>query len=182
MTKKKMQVVIGGAGGQGILTTGKVISYACINKNLNVSCLPAYGAEMRGGYVYCILTISNSDEVYSPVSSECDMGIFMNEKSFHMLSSYLKKNGIIIINSSLIKTKKENSYQIPATEEAEKIGDVKVANMVIAGFLIPFLKKEFSKFEKEDMFYGIDRVIKKDEMKRISKKAIEIGLHFRTGF
>jgi len=176
--KSKVQIIIGGAGGQGILTTGKVFSYACINKGLEVSCLPAYGAEMRGGYVYCILTISNSEDVFSPITSECDIGIFLNEKSFHMLSSYLKQDALIFLNSSLIENKNKNAFEFPATEEAEKLGDVKVANMFFAGLIIPFIKKIFNEFSKEDIFYGIENQIKNKKLKDLSEKAVVKGLKF----
>ncbi len=176
MESKKIQIVIGGAGGQGVLTMGKVLSYACINRGLEVSCLPAYGAEMRGGYVYCILTISNSEDVFSPISSECDIGIFLNEKSFHMLSSYLKKDALIFLNSSLIKNKNKNAFEFPATEEAEKLGDGKVANMFFVGALIPFIKKMFNKFRKEDILWGVEKLIRNEKLKDLSKKAIELGL------
>ncbi len=174
-----MRIIIGGTGGQGVLTLGKVISYACMNRDLNISCFPVYGAEMRGGYVHCILTISNAEEILSPISSECDIGIFMEETSFNTLSSYLKTDGIIISNSSLIKNNK-SVYQFPATEQAEKIGNSKVTNMFFAGLVIPFIKKFFKDFKKEDMFYGVDKTIKKGEMNKLSKKAIEIGLEYGT--
>jgi len=176
MKKSKVQIIIGGAGGQGILTAGKVLSYACIKSGLEVSCLPAYGAEMRGGYVYCILTISNSEDVFSPISSECDVGIFLNEKSFHMLSSYLKQGALIFLNSSLIKNKNKKAFEFPATEEAEKIGDGKVANMIFVGALTPFIKKMFNKFRKEDILWGVEKLIRNEKLKDLSKKAIERGL------
>ncbi len=174
-----MRIIIGGTGGQGILTLGKVISYACINRDLDVSCFPVYGAEMRGGYVHCILTISNAENILSPISSECDVGIFMEETSFNILSSYLKNEGIIINNSSLIKNNNKGSvYQFPATEQAEKIGNSKVSNMFFAGLVIPFIKKFFNEFKKEDMFYGVDKVIKEQKMRKLSKEAIEIGFEY----
>ena len=178
MKKNKVQIIIGGAGGQGILTAGKVLSYACIKSGLEVSCLPAYGAEMRVGYVYCILTISNSEDVFSPISSECDVGVFLNEKSFHMLSSYLKQDALIFLNSSLIENKNKNAFEFPATEEAEKLGDVKVANMFFAGLIIPFIKKIFNEFSKEDIFYGIESQIKNEKLKDLSEKAVVKGLEF----
>ncbi|MGB9677393.1 MAG: 2-oxoacid:acceptor oxidoreductase family protein, partial [Candidatus Ratteibacteria bacterium] len=67
----KVKIILGGSGGQGILTLGKLFSYAGIKKNYYISCLPTYGAEMRGGYIYCFVIISKKKEIFSPLSESC---------------------------------------------------------------------------------------------------------------
>ena len=131
----KARLIIGGSGGQGILSAGKILSYAAIRQSMNVSCLPSYGAEMRGGYVYCTIVIYSAEDIVSPVSNEIDIGVFMEENSYRMLKGYLKKNASVILNSSLIKktNSSEGNTEIEASRIAEKLGSIKTANMVATG-------------------------------------------------
>jgi 2-oxoglutarate ferredoxin oxidoreductase subunit gamma len=146
------KIILGGSGGQGIVTMSRVLAYAGVIKKLNVSFLPVYGAEMRGGYVYSMLSLSTR-ELVSPVISQADYGIFLNENSMRLLSQYLKENAWILWNSSLIKPAKYNKNRdigIPASEIAEKLGSVKIANMVMLGGLLKLLEKSsFPVTEKE---------------------------------
>ena len=175
---EKIRILIGGAGGQGIITFGRILSYAAINKNLEVSCLPAYGAEMRGGYVYCVVTISGNQEIFSPITSMCDIGIFMNEKSYKMLSGYLKNGATVIINSSLVKNfkgKNFNIIEVKATEIAEELGDIKMANMVVAGVIGYILSKTEFKLKIEDFYCGIEKTMKNHELIELAKKVLKEG-------
>lgn len=181
MNKKTdtVRIIVGGSGGQGILTLGKVISYAAIQQNMQVSCLPSYGAEMRGGYVYCTIVISSSRDTFSPVSSETDVGVFMNDSSFKMLSSYLKKDANVVLNTSLIKKSSPASdykiTEIRASEIAEKNGSIRTANMVAAGTLGHILDREFMKFSRSALYYGAGRLISNEAMHEMSRKCIETG-------
>ncbi len=175
---EKVRIIAGGSGGQGILTLGKVISYAAMHQKLQVSCLPAYGAEMRGGYVYCTIVISSSGKISSPVSSETDIGVFMNEQSFKMLKGYLKKDAYLILNSSLIKKSGAagcKTVEIPASETAEKEGSIKTANMVAAGALAYIINANFFPFTKAGLYYGAEKILPSKELAAMSKKSIETG-------
>ncbi|HQL64291.1 MAG TPA: 2-oxoacid:acceptor oxidoreductase family protein, partial [bacterium] len=126
------KIILSGSGGQGIITLSRVLAHAGISARLNVSFLPAYGAEMRGGYVYSMISLS-TQELISPVISQADIGVFMDENSLKMLKQYLKNSAWLLWNSSLIKPDgqiKNYAIGIPASEVAEKIGSVKIANMV----------------------------------------------------
>ncbi|HNS33163.1 MAG TPA: 2-oxoacid:acceptor oxidoreductase family protein [bacterium] len=176
--KNRVSFIIGGSGGQGVLTMGKIIASAAIKQKLEVSCLPSYGAEMRGGYVYCTIVISSSKGIFSPISSELDIGIFMNEKSCKMLISYLKKNAHILINSSLIKNfqnKNFTSYKIPATEIAEQLGDIKNANMILAGAVGNIINRHFLKFNISSLYAGVAAIMSDRKMSEKSKKVIKAG-------
>ncbi len=181
MKKKKdtVRIIVGGSGGQGILTLGKVISYAAIQQNMQVSCLPSYGAEMRGGYVYCTIVISSSKNIFSPVSSETDIAVFMNDQSFKMLSSYLKKDADVILNTSLIKKPSSISgyriTEIQASEIAEKNGSIKTANMVAAGTLGSIIDRKFVRFTKSAVCYGASKMISNEALYEISRTGIETG-------
>jgi len=175
---ERVKIIIGGSGGQGILTLGKVISYAAIRQKMQVSCLPSYGAEMRGGYVYCTIVLSSSDNIFSPVSSETDIAVFMNDKSFQMLRTYMKKNAYLILNTSLIKKFNSTDYkivEIPASEIAEQIGNIKNANMVAAGTLAYLINNHFFRFPRTALYYGTDKILPHKELAALSKKSIETG-------
>lgn len=172
-----IRIIIGGSGGQGVLTFGKLIAYTCNRLNYFVCSLPTYSAEMRGGYIYTFVSISKNKEIFSPLSESCDIGVFMNDISYKMLKKYLKKSAYIILNSSLIKIKNKNEkiIEIPATEIAEKIGDIRIANMVMAGKLIKLINEKFLKFEKKYLISEIEKTISNEETINLCKIAIEEG-------
>ncbi len=174
------KIIIGGFGGQGIITLGKVLAYAGMEEKKYVSCLPFYGAEMRGGYAFCTLVIS-TEEISSPVVSKADIGIFMDKLSLENYKERIEKNGTILINSSLIKNKFPHRnltvVRIPATELAEKIGDVRVANMIAAGALLKIIQSEKKNFLSIlSLQEGLKRVLpQKPELLDLNKRAIEEG-------
>ena len=90
----KKEIIFAGFGGQGILTAGKFLSFAAMDKGFNVSWLPSYGPEMRGGTANCSVIISD-EEVGSPVISEADIIVVMNKPSLDKFSKSLKKNGVL---------------------------------------------------------------------------------------
>ncbi|MCM8762609.1 MAG: 2-oxoacid:acceptor oxidoreductase family protein [Candidatus Omnitrophica bacterium] len=175
---EKVRIIVGGSGGQGILTVGKVLSYASIKQNMNVSCLPSYGAEMRGGYVYCTIVIYSAEDIVSPVSNETDIGVFMDANSYRMLRGYLKKDAFVILNSSLVKksnSSKGNTIEIEASEIAERLGSIKTANMVVTGATGYIIDHYFFPFKMESLYYGIEQVFSSKEVVDMSKKSLENG-------
>ena len=178
------RIIIGGFGGQGILTMGKVLAYAGMEERRYVSFFPAYGAEMRGGYAFCTLIIS-TEEIPSPVISRADIGIFMDRRSLEKYKERMKKNGTILINSSLIKNEFPERglkiIRIPATEMAEKIGTVKVANMVAAGALVKIIENEKKEFlSLPSLQQGLKMILpQKLEILDLNKRAIEEGWEIR---
>lgn len=182
--KKNLQswkIILGGSGGQGIVTLGRVLAYAGAERKLNVSFLPSYGAEMRGGYVYSMISFS-SKELVSPVISRADYAVFMNENSFQMLSQYLKEDAWILWNSSLInpvRPSRKNSIGIPASEIAEKIGSVKVANMIMLGGLIKILKNNDFPVQDRDIEFSLKELLKEDK-NSLNHQAIAEGKRIVT--
>ena len=174
------RIIIGGFGGQGVLTLGKLLAYAGMEEKKYVSCLPSYGAEMRGGYAFCTLIIS-TEEIPSPVVSKADIGIFMDRLSLEKYKEKIKKNGTILINSSLIKNRFPQRnlkvIRILATEMAERIGDVRIANMVAAGALLKTIQSEKKNFlSLFSLQQGLKRMFpQKPELFDLNKKAIEEG-------
>lgn len=175
-----VKILLGGSGGQGILTLGRLLSYGAVKKKYNVSCLPTYGAEMRGGYIYCFVTISKKRDVFSPLSESCDIGVFLNDMSYKMLKKYFKKESFIILNSSLIKKYKKNEreIEIPATEIAENIGDIRITNMVIGGVISRLITEKFFDFEKEILISQINKIIEDEKNIKLCEVGIKKGWQY----
>ncbi len=135
---KKIQIVLAGFGGQGILFMGKMLAQAALMENKHLTLMPSYGAEVRGGTAHSMVIISDL-EIASPYVSEPDICVVMNNPSLKRFEPRVKKRGVLIINSSLCEEKvKRNdikTIKIPATSMAEKIGDGRVANMILLGVL-----------------------------------------------
>lgn len=169
----KKEIIFAGFGGQGILTAGKFLAFAAMDKGLNVSWLPSYGPEMRGGTANCSVIISD-EEVGSPVISEADIIVVMNKPSLEKFSKSIKKNGIIIIDSDMVKDENDlewiESYKIDAESKAEELGDKRNANMILLGFLI----KKLNIITIEDVLNSIKKYGKKDYFE-LNKLAIELG-------
>ena len=130
------KVIIAGFGGQGVMLMGQLLSYAATEKNINTLWFPSYGPETRGGTANCSVTISEA-YVNSPVISTPDSIIIMNKPSLDKFQPKLKKGGHLFLNSSLVKDVKVredvNVYNIDANDIAKRLGNIKVANMVILG-------------------------------------------------
>lgn len=175
--QKIWKIILGGSGGQGIVTLGRVLAYTGVSAKLNVTFLPAYGAEMRGGYVYSMLSFS-SKELVSPVISQADYGVFLNENSLQMLNQYLKEKSWILWNSSLIKNRlelKQNDIGIPASEIAEKLGTIKVANMVMLGGLLKLMEKSGFPVKEKNIISALKETIKDGKSLSINLQAVSEG-------
>ena len=170
------QILLSGFGGQGILFTGKFLAYKGLLADKNVSWLPSYGPEMRGGTASCSVIISD-EEVGSPIISEPDVLIAMNLPSFEKFEPTVKAGGIVIADSSLIETKSTRDdidvYYIPATSLASEMGKQSLANMIILGKLL----KVLDEFDEENIKTVLGKVIppKKAEMLEINMQAMKIG-------
>lgn len=127
---------ISGFGGQGVISAGVLLAYTGILENKNVSFFPSYGAEMRGGTANCSVVIA-SDEVDTPIVSSPDTVIVLNEPSLAKFEPMVKPDGMLIVNSSLIKTEPSRKdikiIKVPCNEIADRLGNAKVMNMVALG-------------------------------------------------
>lgn len=170
------QILLSGFGGQGILFTGKFLAYKGLLADKNVSWLPSYGPEMRGGTASCSVIISD-EEVGSPIISQPDVLIAMNLPSFEKFEPTVKAGGIVIADSSLIESKSTRTdidvYYIPATSLASDMGKQSLANMIILGKLL----KVMGEFDEENIKTVLSKVIppKKAEMLEINMQAMKIG-------
>jgi 2-oxoglutarate ferredoxin oxidoreductase subunit gamma len=138
------KVVMAGFGGQGIMAIGKILAYAGMMEGKNVTWMPSYGPEMRGGTANCSVIVSD-EEVGSPlISKDGTSAIVMNLPSLEKFENELVPGGKLIINKSLInvepKRKDLKVYYIPANELAMEAGSGKVANMVMLGAYLEVTK------------------------------------------
>ncbi len=135
------KLLCAGFGGQGIMSMGMMLAYSAMVEDKHVSWCPSYGPEMRGGTANCSIVISDN-EIASPiVTSEANVVIAMNLPSLKKFESYVKKGGLLLLNSSLIEEKPTRTdievKYIDANHIAQKIkSDGKVANMIMLGALI----------------------------------------------
>lgn len=133
------KIIFAGFGGQGIQTMSKFLAYSAMDNNLNVSWLPSYGPEMRGGTSNCSV-ILGKDEVASPIITHADAVIVMNNPSLEKFQSYLKKDGFLIIDSNLVTINTNRNdvkiIKVPCDDIATSIGNKSLANMILLGSLI----------------------------------------------
>ncbi|MCL6634516.1 MAG: 2-oxoacid:acceptor oxidoreductase family protein [Peptococcaceae bacterium] len=133
------EIYIAGFGGQGALSTGQLLAYAGLAEGKFVSYVPFYGVEKRGGVANCGVTISDR-QISSPIVTEPSVLVAMNNSSLERFEGAVVPGGLIITNSSLVdaavKRKDVRVVQIRAYEEAEALGDARVANNVILGALL----------------------------------------------
>lgn len=139
----EQQVIIAGFGGQGVMSMGQLLTYSGMLEDKKVSWLPSYGPEMRGGTANCNVIVSD-DPVGSPVVTEANTAIIMNLPSLDKFEDKVVKDGILLINSSLVDKKSSREdvkvYEIPANDIANELGNSKIANMVMLGAYLELTK------------------------------------------
>ena len=177
---KTTQILIAGFGGQGILFTGKFLAYKGLMEDLQVSWLPSYGPEMRGGTANCNVILSETP-VGSPIITAPDVLIAMNLPSLQKYVDTVVPGGQIYVDSSLIDAKVERTdvevFYIPATQMAKDNGISTLANMIIAGHLL--------ENNPELSFEGTDAVVaklvppKKAALVELNMKALELGKNYK---
>lgn len=130
------EIIIAGFGGQGVLSLGQILAYASMMEGNEVSWMPSYGPEMRGGTANCIVILSSS-RISSPIVTRFDSGIILNQPSMEKFQSRMKSNGLLVYEqSSIIRKPTRDDIEIlavPAVQEAIRLGKKQVANMVMVG-------------------------------------------------
>ncbi len=133
------KLVIAGFGGQGVMLIGQMIAYAGMLEGKEVTWMPAYGPEMRGGTANCTVIVSDK-KISSPVVTEATAVVAMNLPSLIKFEGMVKPEGQLFVNTSLIKEKPSRNdveiYNIDANEIAVNLHNDKVSNMVILGAII----------------------------------------------
>ena len=177
---KTTQILIAGFGGQGVLFAGKFLAYKGLMEDLQLSWLPSYGPEMRGGTANCSVVLSDTP-VGSPIITKPDVLIAMNLPSLQKFVDDVVPGGQIYVDSALIDEKVERTdvevFYIPATQMAKDNGISSLANMIIVGHLL--------ENHPELSFQGTDAVVeklvppKKAALVDLNKKALALGKEFK---
>lgn len=173
------QFLFSGFGGQGILFAGKFVAYKGLTENKQVSWLPSYGPEMRGGTASCSVIVSD-EPVGSPIVSAPDVLVALNLPSLDKFENSVKSGGYIFADSTLIERKVERDdvkvFYIPATGLASDNGIPSLANMIVMGKML----KELGDYTAEGIENGLSKVIsaKRADMKELNVKALELGANY----
>ena len=170
-----IKTVFAGFGGQGVLSMGLNLAQAAMMEGKNVTYLPSYGAEVRGGTANCTVAISD-EEIASPVASAPEFVVAMNKPSLVRFQNQIQSGGVLLINSTLIDAELSRGdidvVKVPAGEIADELGSPKSANMVMLGAFI-----------KKSNLVSINTVIeelkntlkKKEKLIAINEKALMAG-------
>ena len=170
-----IKTIFAGFGGQGVLSMGLNLAQAAMLEGKNITYLPSYGAEVRGGTANCTVAISD-EEIASPVASSPDFIVAMNQPSLVRFQNQLQSGGLFFINSSLVEAEISRGdidiVSVPANSMAEELGSPKSANMVMLGA-----------FTKKSNLVSLSSVIealrntlkKKQKLIAINKKALLAG-------
>lgn len=136
------EIIIAGFGGQGVLFGGQVLAYAAMDTGKQVTWIPSYGPEMRGGTANCTVILAD-DEIGSPLVKHPPLAIALNLPSFDKYEELLAPGGTLIVNQSMVdrgaKRTDIHVILVPCNEIAEEIGDRKLLNMVAVGALLTAL-------------------------------------------
>jgi 2-oxoglutarate ferredoxin oxidoreductase subunit gamma len=142
------EIIIAGFGGQGVLSMGKIMAYSGVMQDMEVSWMPSYGPEMRGGTAN-VMVILSDERISSPIIKKFDTAIILNQQSMDKFEESVKPGGTLIYDSNGITRHPQRKdiaiYRVDAAEEASKLKMQKVFNMIVLGGFMkvnPILKLE----------------------------------------
>ena len=174
---ESLNIVLAGFGGQGVLFAGKLIAYAGLLEDREVSWLPSYGPEMRGGTANCSVCLSD-DPIGSPLVLAPNALIAMNQPSLDKFEGSVAEGGVVVADSTLIAHIPDipgvRMCAIPATAMAEEAGFKKLANIIMAGKL--YAETRFC--AEDTLWKAIEKCVpaSKAAMLEMNKKALRLGM------
>jgi 2-oxoglutarate ferredoxin oxidoreductase subunit gamma len=174
------KILIAGFGGQGVLFGGTLMAQAALEDGKQTTWFPSYGAEIRGGTANSTVIVSD-DEIGSPIVSNPDILIALNEQSLNKFFPKMKEGSLIIINSSLIKRRPDRFdvtiVEVPASEIADKqLGDIRAANLVAVGAMLK--AKQVFPLEAAKKAAAIV-LSEKPKLIPLNQKALESGFNYK---
>ncbi len=170
------ELIVAGFGGQGVLSLGMTLAYAGMVENKEISWMPSYGPEMRGGTANCIVILSEN-KISSPILSQFDSAIVLNQPSMDKFAPRLKPGGLLLYESgNIFKPATRNDIDIigiPATTEALKMKNAKTMNMIMLGAYLqlkPVVKNE-------SILEALAKVLpeKYHHLLPVNREALELG-------
>lgn len=177
------EIIIAGFGGQGVLSMGKILAYSGVMQNKEVSWMPSYGPEMRGGTSNVTVIISD-ERISSPSINRFDTAIILNQQSMDKFLGSVKPGGLLIYDPNGITVhpdrKDINIYQVAATDKAAEIGIAKLFNMIVLGGFLkikPIINPEYLR-------KGLEKSLPARHHNLIpeNEKAVEIGKEILTPY
>jgi len=171
------EILIAGFGGQGVLSMGKIMAYSGLMQDMEVSWMPSYGPEMRGGTANVTVIISN-ERISSPIIKMFDTAIILNQQSMDKFEESVKPDGVLIYDTNGITRHPERKdikiFRVDAAEEASKMKNPKIFNMIVLGGFLkikPILKLE-------NVIKGLKKSLPERYHKLIpmNEKALERGM------
>lgn len=173
------KTIFSGFGGQGVLMMGTSLAHSAMSKGYQVTYLPAYGAEMRGGTANCTVAVGD-EEIASPISSEPDYLVVMNAPSLFTFQNKVSSGGIIFINSSIVDArpirKDIKTFLVPCSDMAQAVGNYRVANIIMMG---AFIKKS-GIVSPEIYLKSLETIMgsRKKALAEINRKAFAAGYDY----
>ena len=171
---RELMVKIAGFGGQGVLLMGQLLAEMGLREQMEVSWLPSYGPEMRSGSAHCHVMLSHN-RIGSPLISQADVLVAMNELSLHKFASSVASGGLILYNSTKLpegfKAPQARVVCVPASEIADTMGSAKVANVVMLGALL----EETECLPAESAISVLEETVKNPKLLDLDRKAIAAG-------
>ena len=176
------EILFAGLGGQGILTSGLVISQIAVSKDLNATWIPQYGAAMRGGTANCTVKFGN-DMVYNPAQEEPDVFLAMNNPSFQKFVGMVAPGGTVVIDSGLVTCDTDvrddiTVIGVPSSEMAIEMGHAKGANIIMVGVIA----KVSGDITEEEGISGMNEMFRKkgkSKFEEMNTKAFKLGYNFK---
>ncbi|MBW2649849.1 MAG: 2-oxoacid:acceptor oxidoreductase family protein [Deltaproteobacteria bacterium] len=173
------KTVFAGFGGQGVLMMGYVFAVAAMRDGREVTYLPAYGAEMRGGTANCTVVVSD-EEIFSPVASSPDFAVIMNKPSLVKYEGVMKEGGTILLNSNHVSRELTRddltAIRIPAVDIARKLGSERIINMIMLGAFVAHTNTT----SLDSIMNGLSEIVKgkKAGIMKLNRKGLDEGAEY----
>ncbi len=176
MKNKNIKILIAGEGGQGVQTISKILTEAAYHKNLEVSFVPNYGVEQRGGVSLGYIKFGK-EKINYPKFITADIAVFLSERAVKRAEDYINQKSIVICNQDFIKKPPPKALNYPFDSLANKIGNNRVMNMIVLGVIAKHIKKIISPedIKKEVNKKLVHKYKKYPELKKMNIEALEAG-------
>lgn len=177
------EIIFAGAGGQGVLTSGLILSEIAIHNKLNTTWVPEYGSAMRGGDANCTVKFGK-ERVYNPGREEADILLAMNQSSFDKFLPMVKAGGAVIVNTDMVDMSGAGRSDvtfipIPCLSLANEIGNPRGANIIMTGAIV----KACGDIPKQDAIDGMNAMFRrkgKEKFEASNTKAFEVGFDYEA--
>jgi len=175
------EIVFAGFGGQGVLTSGLIVSEIAVNKKMNATWIPSYGSAMRGGTANCTVKFG-LDTIYNPSQERPDVLLAMNTPSFNKFIDLMAPGGTVVVNSDMVtydpSKRSDLTYvEVPCSTMAEELQHAKGANIIMTGVILKLL----GGFSDDEAISGMNAMFEKKgkgKFKEMNTKALKLGLEY----